>query len=505
VSHLLAVDVGTSSVKAGLVSTDGKLTRTASREYTLATPRPHWCEIDPQVYWDCICSAVREVVADGDPAETLALSVSSQGETVIAVGNDSKPLGNAIVWLDDRAQQEAEEIAERFGRDLFYQRTGLECGPGWTGPKLLWLRRHEPELFTQTARFLNVMDYVLLRMTGEAVTEPSLCQSTGYKELSAQTWWREMLDYIGLQAGQLPRIATAGETVGHLLPEAAAELGLSDRTWVVVGAMDQLAGAVGAGNVAPGSVTETTGSALAIVATVDNIVLDPARRVPCVAHALRGRYVLLPYAPTAGMMLKWFRDQVLQANVSYGALTAQAAAVPPGCDGLVAVPHLAGSLCPDNNPSARAAFVGLSLNHTQAHLVRAILESIAFLLADNINLIRDLGVAVTSVRSMGGGANSDLWLQMKADVLDLAVERVAEPEAALLGDGAFAGVAVGVWSNIEAAVAQVARTSCSFAPDRKRFDAYRQAHERCRETYARLYGNHSTSDRAMTWASGRDR
>ncbi len=486
-SHLLGIDVGTSSVKVGLVSTDGKLTRVTSREYTLATPRPHWCEINPQVYWDCICSAVREIVADNDPTETLALSVSSQGETVIAVGTDCAPLGNAIVWLDDRAGREAAEIAERFGREVFYRRTGLECGPGWTGPKLLWLRRHEIELFAQTTYFLNVMDYVLLRMTGEAVTEPSLCQSTGYKELSTNAWWQEMLDYIGIKENQLPRIAAAGEIVGHLLPEAAAELGLCSRTSVVVGAMDQLAGAVGAGNVAPGTVTETTGSALAVVATVDDIVLDPARRVPCIPHALRGRYVLLPYAPTAGLMLKWFRDQVLRTDLGYDALTVQAAAVPPGCDGLVALPHLAGSLCPDNNPSARAAFVGLSLDHTQSHLVRAILESVAFLLKDNINLIRDLGVAVTSVRSMGGGAKSDLWLQMKADVLDLVVEQVAQPETALLGDGLFAGLAVGVWPDAEAAVAQVARTNRRFVPDPARLHAYQQAHKRYREVYARLY------------------
>ena len=487
-SHLLGIDVGTSSVKVGLVSTEGKLTRMTSREYALVTPHPHWCEIDPQVYWDCICSAVQEVVAHGDPAEVLALSVSSQGETVIAIGADGRPLGNALVWLDNRAGQETEEIAERFGREAFYQRTGLECGPGWTGPKLMWLRRHEPEFFAQAARFLNVMDYVLFRMTGETVTEPSLCQSTGYKEVSAHAWWDEMVDYIGLKASQLPRIAAAGEIVGHLLPEAAAELGLSGETRVVVGAMDQLAGAVGAGNVVPGSVTETTGSALAIVATVDDIVLDPARRVPCVPHALRGRYVLLPYAPTAGMMLKWLRDQVLQDDVDYDALTARAAAVSPGSEGLVALPHLAGSVCPDNNPAARAAFVGISLSHTQAHLVRAILESVAFLLADNLDLLGELGVPVTDLRCMGGGAKSDLWLQMKADVLHLPVERVAEPETALLGDAVFAGLGAGVWPNAGAAIRQVASRGRRFEPDPARADAYRKARRRYRDVYACLYG-----------------
>lgn len=486
--YLLGIDVGTSSVKVGLVSTEGKLTRITSREYTLETPQPHWCEIDPQVYWDCICSAVQEVVAHGGPAEVLAVGVSSQGETVIALGADGRPLRNAIVWVDDRAEQEAEEIAERFGRQAFYERTGLECGPSWTGPKLVWLRRREPELFARASRFLNVMDYVLFRMTGEAVTEPSLCQSTGYKELSTHAWWDEMVDYIGLRADQLPRMASAGEIVGHLLPEAATELGLGADTQVVVGAMDQLAGAVGAGNVAPGSVTETTGSALAIVATVEDIVLDTARRVPCVPHALRERYVLLPYAPTAGMMLKWLRDQVLQDDVAYDALTARAATVSPGSDGLVALPHLAGSLCPDNNPAARAAFVGLSLSHTQAHLVRAILESVAFLLADNLDLLRELGVPITDLRCMGGGAKSDLWLQMKADVLRLPLERVAEPETALLGDAVFAGLGAGVWPNAEAAIRQVATSGRRFEPDPAHADAYREARRHYRDVYACLYG-----------------
>jgi xylulokinase len=404
------------------------------------------------------------------------------------MGADGVPLGNAIVWMDDRAGQEAEEIAEQFGRDTFYQRTGLECGPGWTGPKLMWLRRHEPELFARTTRFLNVMDYVLYRMTGEAVTEASLCQSTGYKELSADAWWEEMVDYIGLRASQLPRIASAGEVVGRLLPEACAELGLGDGTRVVVGAMDQLAGAVGAGNVNPGSVTETTGSALAVVATVDDIVLDPDRRVPCVPHALQDRYALLPYAPTAGMMLKWLRDQVLQDETEYDALTAGAADVPPGSEGLVALPHLAGSICPDNNPAARAAFIGLSLGHTRAHLVRAIMEAVAFLLADNLDLLRRLGVPVTDLRCMGGGAKSDLWLQMKADVVGLAVERVAEPETALLGDAVFAGLGAGVWPDAEGAVRQVAKRGGRFEPDPAHADAYREARQRYRDAYTCLYG-----------------
>jgi xylulokinase len=407
---------------------------------------------------------------------------------VVAIGADGAPLGNAIVWMDGRAGQEAEEIAEQFGRSAFYEHTGVECGPGWTGPKLVWLRRQAPELFQQTAVFLNVMDYVLFRMTGEAVTEPSLCQSTGYKELSADAWWEEMVDYIGLRTSQLPRIASAGEVVGHLSPQAAAELGLRGETKVVVGAMDQLAGAVGAGNIAPGSVTETTGSALAIVATVDGIVLDPARRVPCLPHALQGRYVLLPYAPTAGMMLKWLRDQVLQDEVDYDAMTAGAADVPPGSEGLVALPHLAGSICPDNNPAARAAFVDLSLGHTRAHFVRAIMEAVAFLLADNLDLLRRLGVPATDLRCMGGGAKSDLWMQVKADVLGLAVERVAEPETALLGDAVFAGLGAGVWPDAEGAIRQVANRGSRFEPDPAHANAYREARRRYRDAYACLYG-----------------
>jgi len=486
-SWLLTIDAGTTAVKVCLFSEAGKLAATSSQEYDLLTPGEDRVELPAQTYWECCAAGVREVLAQPGvtPEEVLAVGVTSQGETFIPVGETGQPLRNAIVWLDNRAEPQAQAIASSFTLDLFYEVTGLpEIIPTWPACKILWLREREPRVFSQAHKYLLVGDYLLYRLSGRYVTEGGVCTSTAYFDIRSGQWWAEMLEFIGLRAEHLPALLRSGELVGPVTENAARETGLSTRTLAVTGSMDQIAGAVGAGNIVPGIVSETTGTALVLAATVNGLAYDPQKRLPCYYHALPGRYLLLPYCQTAGMVLRWFRDQFGRGE-SYDELTALAAGVPPGSEGLVMLPHLTGSTSPCFNPRAKGVFYGITLGHTRAHFVRAILESVAFMLRENVELLEELGVDVGELVSLGGGARSKLWSQIKADVTGLPLRAAECEEAASLGVAILAGVAVGLFPDVADACQHMVGTGTRIEPHL----AHRAQYERAYNRYLRLYSS----------------
>jgi xylulokinase len=311
--------------------------------------------------------------------------------------------------------------------------------------------------------------------------------STAMYDVAEFVWWPEAFEIVGLRQEQFSRIMRSGEVAGKVLPSVAADLGISREAFVCVGSLDQTAGAVGAGNVDAATVTETTGTALAVVVTTERLIFDPQFRVICGAHPVPGKWWLLPYAQTAGMAFKWFRD-AFGDGATYDDLTALAAKIPIGSEGLTALPHLTGKACPDFNAAARGAFVGIGLHHTRAHFARAMMECIAFSLKELLNVASELGADVRRVRSMGGGARSNLWLQMKADLLGLPIEVPACEETACLGDAIFAMVGTGAYPSIEEASRAVVKVARRFEPNPKNFTAYREAYSRFDEAYRKLYG-----------------
>ncbi len=508
----LSLDAGTTSLKAAIFNEHGSLLAVSRQEYgaALSTPQPAWVEIDPQVYWQACCHAVRQVIDDSQvsPQDLLSLCISSQGETLVTLDGQGQLTRPAIVWLDNRASQEAQEIAARFGVEAVYAVTGQpEVAPTWPACKILWLRRHEPEVFARTRRFLLLEDYLIYRLSGQYVTESALQTSSLLYDINRHAWWPEMLDFLGIEPGQLGAllhpgdlVGTPGDLAGALKPEAAQALGLSPGTRLICGGMDQVLGALGAGNFRPGIVSESTGGALGIVASLDRPLLDPQRRIPCHCHAASrpdgGRaYCLLPWGQTAGMALKWFRDQfypfemdqaIRDGQETYDVMTRAAAAVPPGCEGLVALPHLEGATCPEFNPQARGVFFGATLRHTRSHFVRSLLEAVAFMLRRNLELVEDLGVPIHEVRSTGGGARSPLWLQIKADVLQKPVISLATEETALLGAAMLGAVALGVYPDLDTAAANMVRTGQVYQPNPALRDVYDRAYARYLELYQRL-------------------
>jgi xylulokinase len=492
---LLGLDVGTTSVKAGLFDESGRRLATAADEYRIDHPTPDRAELDPETYWSATVTAIRRALAvsGADPAQLAAIAVSSQGETVIPVDAVGRPLGPALVWLDNRAGAEARWLAERFGDAAVYERTGIpSINPTWTACKILWWRRNEPDVFAHARRFLLVEDFILHRLSGRFVTDGAVnCTSLLY-DIRDHGWWGPMLEAIGIEPGHLPEIVRPGSVVGTLSPAASRALGLPSTVRVVSGGMDQCTGAVGVGNIDGGVVSESTGGALTLQASVDRHGLDLTGQTPVYVHSAPNRYLYCPVCPTGGMALTWFRDQFGGEEVAlaardgrsaYDLLTELAAQAPPGAEGLTMLPHLMGAFSPEYDPEARGVFYGFTLRHGKPHFVRAVLEAVAFMLRRNLELLAGVGAGASEIRSHGGGARSALWNQIKADVCGLPVVTLQGEDAAVRGDAMLAGVATDTFRDLAEAGAAMIETVGRYEPTVALRPVYDEAYAR----YLRLF------------------
>lgn len=492
----LAFDVGTTSVKVALFDRSGRPAAKSIVDYRLETPGLDRYEADPERYWNAVADGVRDVLrrAAVDPAAIRTVSGCSQGETAVLLGGDGEPVRRSIVWLDQRAREEAAELSRLVPDDELYRVTGLtDMDPTWTGPKLLWVRKHEPDVFRAIRRVLWVEDWITFRLTGRACSTANLMSSSLFVDVHAKAYWPTTVEAVGVD-GRLPEIVESGAAVGTILPRVAAELGLSPRTLVVKGAMDQAVSALGAGNIGPGIVTETTGSVMAIGVTSRTAGTSGDVRLPYQPHVVPG-YLYLPYVQTAGSAYQWWRDRFSPAEIAeaggdleaaYALIDRLAAAVPPGSEGLVFLPFLAGAGAPENDPDARGVFHGLTLAHGRGHCARAILESIAYLLKRILADFARSGSSFTEVRSMGGGARSDLWLRIKADVTGLPIVRMEQEETSTLGAAMLAAVRCGDYPDAAAAAAAMVRTGRRFEPDAAAAAVYARGFALYHDLYAAL-------------------
>lgn len=494
---LMGLDIGTTALKAALFDTAGNLLAVTTREYQLITPQVNYVEESGQVYWDAFRDAVAALRAARPFAEEdeVALAISAQGETLFFLDERGEMLRNAIVWMDNRAMDEAQALKDRFGDETCYAVTGqVSFEPCWPASKILWVREHEPEIFARTAKFLLIEDYFIYRLTGRFATEGSLVCSSTYWDITRKAYWPEMLEFLGIQEDQLPPVLESGEVVGTILPEVAAELGLVQGVTVCTGALDQAAGAIGAGNVAEGMFSETIGAALAVCAPVSRPVFDPNRKMPLHYFAVPDTYMIHTFT-NGGMTLRWFRDkfcpieleaQGLRLGDAYDMISKQAAQVPPGSEGLVMLPHLAGSNAPDVNAKAKGVWFGFTLQHTRAHFMRAVMEALGYIVRRNIDSLADMGIQVKEIRSLGGGSKSQVWNQIKADICQIPLETVNSVEAASLGAAILAGKAVGVFEDVQAAVAGMVRVKARTEPDPARKAVYDDGYAMYRKLFEDL-------------------
>ncbi len=465
--YFLGLDAGTTSVKAALFDSQGRCLGIGREEYQLSTPSADQAELDPEIYWKSSVAAIRAATSQsGIPASQVrAIALSSQGETTIPLDEGGKPLRPALVWLDNRSAPQAKWLAAQFDRRTVYATTGVpEIVPLWTACKILWIKENEPEIFSRTDKFLLVKDYLIYRLSGEYVTDgATTCTSLLY-DLRSNQWWGEMLDAVGIRSDQLPVITQPGEIIGNLSQQVADILGLDQKTLVINGGMDQVTGAIGAGSISPDIVSETTGAALAIQVTTPYPDVHSEPHIPFYAHSLPGMYLFVPTLPTGGMAFKWFRDAFGDEEIqdakekgldAYDMLTAMAAQVAPGCDGLVMLPYLMGAFSPEENPAARGVFSGFTLRHSKGHFVRAVLEGVTFNLRQILEAFSQAGYHFSEMRTSGGGARSPLWNQIKADTCGLPIVTLANEETALLGDAILAGTACKVFTSIKEACDQM--------------------------------------------------
>jgi xylulokinase len=495
---LLGVDAGTTSLKVGLYDDAGNERAVAVEEYALQTPEPSRAEMDPQLYWRSLVGAGRRALTKGRarPGDVEALAVSSQGETIMPVSASGVALGPAFVWLDNRAVAEASDLAAQLDAHAVYAATGVPTMvPTWPACKLLWWKRHDADLFRSAAHFLLVEEFLIQRLTGRFVSEAGVQSSSLLYDIARHAWWQPMFDLLEISPSRLGDLVAPGTVVGSLTSEAADALGLTTAVRVVAGGMDQGAGAVGVGNLAPGILSESTGGALAVQASIDRSDRDASGRIPVYVHSAPGTYLYCPVCPTGGMALTWFRDRFGQPEVAreraegvsaYDQLTGMAAGVPPGADGLIMLPHLSGAFSPEYEPAARGVFFGFTLGHGREHFVRATLEAVAFTLRRNLELLEGIGASAEEVRSHGGGARSALWNQIKADVCSLPVVTLQGTEAAVRGDAMLAGVASGSFSDLDQACAAAVRPEARYEPHLETHAAYEATYRRYVELFDSL-------------------
>ena len=444
--YLLGADIGTTSLKAAVFDTDGNLIKSVTKDYTLIVSGDT-VEFPAEDYVRLFKEAYDEV-SEGLSIEAFA--IDTQCETLIVTDENGTPLRNAIVWLDNRAAKQAEEIKEHFGNRKGYEITGQpEITATWPAAKLLWLKENEPDIFRKIGRVFLLEDYLLYRLTGQFVTEKTLQSSTIYFDIHADRWWEEMLAFIGVKEEWLPRLCDSGQTVGEYKGAAA-----------VTSAIDQIAGAIGAGVTDTSVVSEMTGTTMVVFAPSETVpAYDSESIVPCHKN-YDGKYCLLSWTPTAGIALKWFKNNFCE-NFSFKELDEMAKDIPAGSAGLTFLPYLCGSTMPKYDPDAKGAFLGLTMEHTRAHAVRSILESVAAMLKANLDY---LGVSCDEIRSMGGGAGSPLWCQIKADMTGKKIAILENNETACLGSALLAGVGIGVYHNIKTVCKELVKIKKVYSP-----------------------------------------
>ena len=495
--YLLTLDLGTTSVKTCVFDEDFSMEGYSCEEYKLLTPYPGIVELEPEIYWNASKRGIKAVLAHSgiNPRDVCAITITAQGETLIPVDFYGRPLHNAVVWLDSRAEEEAALISSAFSPDEIYRTTGMsEIGPACPASKLFWFKRNEREVSLKTHKFLLLMDFIAYKLTGQFLTDRCITSSTGYLNINTGELWKDMLDFIGVHYDKIPSLFDCGTNCAGILPEVADQLGLNPGIIIATGGMDQASSAIGAGNIADGIISETTGTALVVAATSDAPDYDNPVKLNIMRHAVKGKYLILPYNQTAGMALKWFRDEFCTDEINccetegksvYACLDDMAGRVSPLSNGILFLPHLAGMLTPEVNPSVKGVFFGAGLDTGKSHFIRSILEGVAYMLRENVEMLEDMGVRVDEIRSLGGGSKSVLWCEIKADINKRRIHTMVQDESTSLGAAILGSLAAGIYGGIVEACKAV-KIKKNYKPNVENSVLYEQGYEKYKKLYNSL-------------------
>ncbi len=471
--YVLGIDVGTGGTRALILDESGRTVASATEEHEpFASPKIGWAEQRPEDWWRAAGLAIRKALglAKLRGEQISCVGFSGQMHGAVMLDGSGEVVRPALIWCDVRTEKQCRELTERIGAARLIQLTCNPALPNFTVTKLLWVRENEPQNWSRVRSVMLPKDYVRFRLTGERAIDMADASGTLMLDVAQRRWSSEVLQAAEIDESLLPSLHESPDICAKVSAHGAQATGLSAGTPVVAGAGDQAAGAVGMGIVAPGAVSATIGTSGVVFAATDRPALDPQGRVHTFCHAVPGRWHVMGVTQAAGLSLRWFRDRFVCKTAENGAdpyeqLTAEAAGVPPGADGLLWAPYLMGERTPHLDAEARGMLAGLTASHTRGHVVRAILEGVAFSLKDTFTIFREMNVPVNSIRLGGGGARSSLWRQIQADVYGHEVEIVEAEEGAAYGAAILAGVGAKIWTSVDAACDSVVRVVERVRPD----------------------------------------
>ena len=483
VKYYLALDIGTTSIKASILNEDFEIIRNHSLELTLCATSDGMIEFDAACYWEQLVASVNLLLKDDrDIADNICvITCSSCSENVIPVDVHGRPVRNAIIWYDSRAGEECDYILGSISQDEFYRNTGINeltaCNPVC---KMLWYKNHCPDQFCITHKFLQVEDFIVFKLTGLYVTDHSVSSSCGYFDINRNRYWSRIMDVIGVPETYLPDIKPSGEVVGQITPAVSAELGINPKALVSTGALDQICASVGSGNIKPGIISDSTGSAMAVTATVDRPDYE-IKSKPLFYRHYNDQYMIIGLARTAGVVLKWFKDEFIHGGETGNAfrqMSEYACSVPVGSCGVMTIPYFLGRITSSEKRKVRGAFVGVSMDTRKEYFVRSIMEAVAYMLKENTEKLKDAGIDIHEIRSLGGASKSDIWNRIKANVCNVKIKTMQQYESATVGAAILGAKAIGMFGSVEEAVKKAVRTSGEYEPEPETVETYRTYYKR---------------------------
>jgi xylulokinase len=496
---LAGMDIGTTGCKAAIFDEEGILLSSASREYSVDIPQPTWAEQDAEKVWRLAQDALREAIATAGVPQIAAIGLSVQGEAVMPVDEQGRALRPAILGMDSRTGEQNAWLCERFGAEHLFERTGMPVHTVNTLPKLLWLKQHEPDLWARANRFLLYEDFLIQKMTGRVVISRCLASRTQLFDIPDDRWSPEILEALELEPDRLATVKPSGVAAGQMHPGLAEALGLSKAPLVVTGGHDQACGALGVGLTRPGLAMASTGTAevveVALAAPALNETLYRGD-ISVYAHTVPGLYLAMTLNHSGGLVLRWFRDTLGQEEIREAQASGQDAYelllrnAPPGPTSLLLLPDFAGSGTPTFDTGSKGAILGLTFATEKSDLAKAILEGLTFELRLNLDLLKDGGVSIDELRAIGGGARSELWLQLKADITGVPVVAPRITEAASWGAALLAGMGAGHFASAAEAAEETIQLERRFEPDPERMALYEERLALYREVYPALKGIH---------------
>lgn len=481
----IGIDVSTTASKALAINEQGTVVASQSHPHDLSTPRPLWSEQDPDQWWEATSHALRDVLHKVSPNDVAAVGLTGQMHGLTSLDANGRPLRPAILWNDQRSGPQCAAITEKVGASRLHQHIGSLMLPGFTAPKLLWVRENEPDVYRQIAHILLPKDYVRFKLSGSYAVDVADGSGIGLMDIGKRAWSDQMIAAFDFPKAWLPQLCESTEVSAHVNEAGAAATGLKVGTPIVGGAGDQPASGVGSGIVGRGQTSLTVGTSGVAFTATDEYLPEPQGRLHTFCHAMPGAWFSMGVMLSAAGSLRWLHDELAPTS-SYESLSEQAASVPAGSLGLLFTPYLSGERHPHPDPLARGAFVGLTLRHGLAHMVRAVMEGVAFGMRDNVELLRAQGVNPPSAAVSGGAANSAVWRQLMADIMGIPLYTVNTTEGAAFGAAILASVGVGAWKDVPTACAQLVHKVDEIHPNPSGVETYQRLYETFRGVYPAL-------------------